>query len=170
MYYFVGKLAGRPVEVDGGYREIMGTFARIVAVAKSQRQAKSCIEAGFDELRRIDSVMSDYKADSELSKVNREAFAHAVKVSPELFGILQKSVEFSRLSNGAFDITVGPLVDLWHKAGETNSMPDENALAADQSAGRLRKIDSGCQCNDGAVCGRWYAAGFGRDCEGLFRR
>jgi thiamine biosynthesis lipoprotein len=138
--YFIGKLTGRPVEVDGGYREVMGTFARIVAVAKSQRQAKSCIEAGFAELKRIDSVMSDYKADSELSKVNREAFTHAVKVSPELFGILQKSVEFSRLSGGAFDITVGPLVDLWHKAGEANTIPDDNAVAAAKSRVGYEKL------------------------------
>jgi len=128
MYYFVMETMRRPVEVDGGYREIMGTFARIVTVAKNTRQARRCIEAGFDEIRRIDSVMSDYKSDSELSKVNREAYANPVKVSDELFGILQNSVEYSWLTNGAFDITVGPLVDLWHKAGEANIMPDENAI------------------------------------------
>jgi len=128
MYYFVMEKIRQPIEVDGGYREIMGTFARIVAVAKHERQARRYIEAGFNELRRIDAMMSDYKEDSELSKVNREAFAKPVKVSPELFEILQKSVEFSRLSNGAFDITVGPLVDLWHKAGEANVMPDESTL------------------------------------------
>jgi thiamine biosynthesis lipoprotein len=121
--YFAGKLINQPVEIDGGYREIMGTFARIIVVADGSRQANACILAGFDEMRRIDSVMSDYRPDSELSKVNREAFAGPVKVSTELFGILQKSVEFSRLTNGAFDITVGPLVDLWRKAGETNSAP-----------------------------------------------
>ena len=130
MYYFVMENFRRPTEIDGGYREIMGTFARIVAIAKNEKIARRCIEAGFDEMRRIDSVMSDYKPNSELSKVNREAFANPVKISPELFGILQKSVEFSRLSGGAFDITVGPLVDLWHKAGESNSMPDENTIAA----------------------------------------
>jgi len=108
---------------------VMGTFARIVAVADNAQQARNCIKAGFKELKRIDALMSDYKADSELSKVNRKAFPGPVKVSDELFGILQKSVEFSRLSNGAFDITVGPLVDLWHKAGEANSMPDADALA-----------------------------------------
>jgi thiamine biosynthesis lipoprotein len=140
MYYFVMENFRRPVEVDGGYREIMGTFARIVAIAKNEKQAKRCIEAGFDEMRRIDSVMSDYKPDSELSKVNREAFAGPVKVSPELFGILQKSVEFSRLSGGAFDITIGPLVDLWHKAGESNSMPDENTIAATKARVGYEKL------------------------------
>jgi thiamine biosynthesis lipoprotein len=129
MYYFVMETMRRPIEIDGGYREVMGTFARIVAAAKEASTARKCIEAGFDEMRRIDSVMSDYKPDSELSKVNREAFANPVKVGPELFGILHKSVEFSQLSGGAFDITVGPLVDLWRKAGEANSMPDESAVA-----------------------------------------
>jgi FAD:protein FMN transferase len=139
-YYFVMEKIRRPIEVDGGYREIMGTFARVVAVAKHERQARRYIEAGFGELVRIDKMMSDYKPDSELSKVNREAFANPIKVSPELFEILQKSVEFSRLSNGAFDITVGPLVDLWHKAGETNVMPDENTLAATKARVGYEKL------------------------------
>jgi thiamine biosynthesis lipoprotein len=130
MYYFVMETFGPVVEVDGGSREIMGTFNRIVAVAKTEGKANRAIKAGFDELVRIDKMMSDYKADSELSKVNREAFAKAVKVSPELFEILQISEGYSRVSDGAFDITVGPLVDLWHKAGETNSMPDANTIAA----------------------------------------
>jgi thiamine biosynthesis lipoprotein len=140
MYYFVMESIRRPVEIDGGYREIMGTFARVVAVAKNERQARRSIEAGFNEMKRIDSVMSDYKPDSQLSRVNREAFGHAVKVTPELFAVLQKSVQYSRLSNGAFDITVGPLVDLWHKAGETNSMPDENTIAETKSRVGYEKL------------------------------
>jgi len=130
VHFFVAEKIRQPIEIDGGYREVMGTLARIVAVAKHEWQGKRCIEAGFEQLKRIDAMMSDYKNDSELSRVNREAFTSPVKVGPELFEILQKSVEFSRLSNGAFDITVGPLVDLWHKAGKTNSVPDENTLAA----------------------------------------
>jgi FAD:protein FMN transferase len=130
VYFFVAEKMRQPIEIDGGCREVMGTLARIVVVAKHEWQGKRCIEAGFEQLKRIDAMMSDYKDDSELSRVNREAFANPVKVSPELFEILQKSVEFSRLSNGAFDITVGPLVDLWHKAGEANVVPDENILAA----------------------------------------
>ena len=137
--YLIGKLT-RPVQVDGGYREIMGTFARIVVVAKNTKQARNCIEAGFDEMRRIDSLMSDYKADSELSKINREAFGGPVKISDELFGLLQKSVDFSRLSNGAFDITVGPLVDLWRKAGEVNAMPDKSVIAATKARVGYEKL------------------------------
>jgi thiamine biosynthesis lipoprotein len=168
MYYFVMEKIRQPIEIDGGYREIMGTFARVVAVAKHERQARRCIEAGFSELVRIDKMMSDYKPDSELSKVNREAFANPVKVTPELFEILQKSVDFSRLSNGAFDITVGPLVDLWHKAGEANVMPDENTLAAtkarvgyeklilDANGRTVRFVVAGMRLDLGAI-GKGYA-------------
>jgi thiamine biosynthesis lipoprotein len=131
--YFLNELATKPVQIDGGYREIMGTFVRIVAVANNARQAKKCIEAGFDEIRRIEAVCSVFKADSELSKVNREAFANPIKVSNELFGILQKSVEFSRLSNGAFDVTVGPVIDLWKKAGEANLMPSAETIGETKS-------------------------------------
>ncbi|MGB7581529.1 MAG: FAD:protein FMN transferase [Sedimentisphaerales bacterium] len=140
VYFFVAEKIRQPVEIDGGYREVMGTLARIVAVAKHQWQGKRCIEAGFEQLKRIDAMMSDYKNDSELSRVNREAFTNPVKVSPELFEILQKSVEFSRLSNGAFDITVGPLVDLWHKAGKANAVPDENTLAAAKARVGFEKL------------------------------
>ena len=128
------------MQSDGGSQEIMGTFNRIIVVAKSARQAKKCIDAGFTEMRRIDSVMSDYKSDSELSKVNREAFAGPVKITPELFWIFQKSIEFSKLSDGQFDITVGPLVDLWHKAAETNQMPDENTIAQTKSRVGYEKL------------------------------
>jgi len=128
--FFVAEKISRPVEIDGGYREVMGTLARVVVVVKHPSQGRRCIEAGFEQLNRIDAMMSDYKSSSELSKVNREAFANPIRVSPELFEVLQKSVKYSRLSDGAFDVTVGPLVDLWHKAGEANIVPDENTLAA----------------------------------------
>ena len=140
VYFFVAEKIRRPIEIDGGYREVMGTLARIVAVAKHEWQGKRCIEAGFEQLKRIDAMMSDYKNDSELSRVNREAFTSPVKVSPELFEILQKSVRFSRLSNGAFDVTVGPLVDLWHKAGEANTVPDENTLATAKARVGFEKL------------------------------
>jgi thiamine biosynthesis lipoprotein len=117
------------VEVNSGFRVVMGTFSRVVVIAKSQRAAQRCIEAAFDVQNRIESLMSDYRDDSELSKVNRLAAQGPVAVSEMTFEILQKAVQFSTLSEGAFDVTVGPLVDLWHKAGETDVPPTEEALA-----------------------------------------
>ncbi|MHC4156986.1 MAG: FAD:protein FMN transferase [Planctomycetota bacterium] len=117
-----------PVEVDGGYRAVMGTFARAVAVAKDSSVADSAVEAAFAQLRKVDELMSDYKSDSEISRVNRDAYKSPVKVSKSTFEVLQKAIHFSELSDGAFDVTVGPLVDLWRSAADGNSVPTETEL------------------------------------------
>jgi len=119
--------------VDGGYREVMGTFAHIVAVAIDDKTAKACIEAGFNQLRCVDELMSDYKSDSQVSMVNRDAFAKPVVVDDDLFEVLSIAAEYSKESNGAFDITVGPVVDLWRKAEDTGRMPTEAELGLARS-------------------------------------
>jgi thiamine biosynthesis lipoprotein len=66
------------------------------------------VEDAFDEVDRIDRLMSHYKADSPLSRVNREAAQHPVAVEPELFDFIADAMRYNRESGGAFDITVGP--------------------------------------------------------------
>jgi thiamine biosynthesis lipoprotein len=119
--------AGR-VDVDSGMHVVMGTFARVVAVAADSNTAKGCIEAAFVEIERIDELMSYHKSDSEISELNRDGFRRAVKVSKSTYEVLQRSIEFSELSGGAFDVTVGPLVDLWHSAEDANSLPTDAEL------------------------------------------
>jgi thiamine biosynthesis lipoprotein len=128
MLYLRGHAQGL-VQANSGYRAVMGTFSRVVVIARSQPAADHCIEAAFDVQNRIESLLSDYRADSELSKVNRYAAQGPVPVSAMTFEVLQESVRFYHLSEGAFDVTVGPLVDLWHKAGKTNVPPTAEALA-----------------------------------------
>jgi len=118
----------KTVTIDSGFRPVMGTFAHIIAVASDANTAQKSIEAAFDQLVLVDKLMSDYKPDSELSKVNQEAFKNQVKVSEQLFGILSKSIAFSRKTDGAFDITVGPLVDLLHDAGKKGIQPTEGEI------------------------------------------
>jgi FAD:protein FMN transferase len=101
MYHFVMQTFGPVVEVDGGSRDITGTAARIVAVARNDKKAQIAIKAGFDELTRINGILSE-----DSNKVNREAVAGPVKVSPELFEVLQTGIDYSKLTKGAFDITV----------------------------------------------------------------
>jgi len=136
--YILGS--GRRIEADGGYRLVMGTFAHLKAIAKDPRKAKKCVEAAFAELKKVDDLMSDYKSDSEISEVNRDAFKRAVKVSKSTFEVLQKSAEFSRLSEGAFDITIAPLTELWRSAAEVNSVPSEAELAAARSKVGYEKL------------------------------
>jgi thiamine biosynthesis lipoprotein len=115
-------------QYDGGHRLVMGTFARVVAIAESGREAARCAEAAYNEIKRIDGLMSDFKSDSEIGEVNRDAFRRPVQVGEETFEVVQRSIEFSRLSAGAFDITVGPLVDLWKAAADANSEPNDAEL------------------------------------------
>ncbi|NIP27528.1 MAG: FAD:protein FMN transferase [Phycisphaerae bacterium] len=125
---------------DSGYRLVMGTFAHLKAIAKDQETAKNCVESAFEELQKVDDLMSDYKSDSEISEVNRDSFSRAVKVSKSTLEVLQKSVEFSRLSEGAFDITIAPLADLWRSAAEVNSIPTGAELAVARSKVGYEKL------------------------------
>lgn len=117
-----------PIQVDSGYRPVMGTFAHVIAVAPNSRAANRAIEAAFKQLEAVDALMSNYKTDSEINHLNRSAFKEAVKVSASTYEVLKRSLAFGRLTDGAFDITVGPLAELWHSAAEANSLPTDAEL------------------------------------------
>jgi len=131
--------AGR-VEADSGHRLIMGTFARVVAVAADSSTAEKCIEAAFERLRSTENLMSVHRDDSQISKINRDAYKGPVRVSKPTFEVLQKALEISRLSDGAFDITIGALVDLWRSADEANSVPTDVELLGARSKVGYEKL------------------------------
>ena len=125
--------ADDPVQVDGGYHIVMGTFSRVVVLARSEAVAQDCAQAALDVQRRVDEMMSTYIVDSELSQVNRRAFDEPVQVSEETFDVLHKAQYFSELTGGAFDVTIGPLSDLWRRAGDANVPPTETEIAEARS-------------------------------------
>ena len=88
------------------------------------------VEEAFDEVDRIDRLMSHYKADSPLSRINREAAQHPVEVDAELFDFIAESLRYDRESGGAFDITVGPLMKAWGFFGGEGRMPSAEEVAA----------------------------------------
>jgi FAD:protein FMN transferase len=88
------------------------------------------VEDGLDEVDRIDRLMSHYKADSPLSRVNREAARHPVAVEAELFDFIAAAMRYGAESNGAFDVTVGPLMKAWGFFGGEGRLPSDSALAA----------------------------------------
>ena len=134
-------LTARPVvQFDSGYRIVMGTFTRVVAIAQTEGAAAACAEAAFTEQRRVDSLMSGYKVDSELSRVNQWAYEKPVRASEATFEVVRKAVHFSELSDGAFDVTVGPLVDLWHASADANTPPTDAALAEARSRVGYEKL------------------------------
>ena len=84
---------------------IMGTRIVVELWANSTAEGNDAIEAVLADMRRIDDAMSTYKATSEVSKVNAEAAKHPVAVSAELYDLLQTALDYSRITEGAFDIT-----------------------------------------------------------------
>jgi thiamine biosynthesis lipoprotein len=85
----------------------------ILAYGEDGGALPGVLEAAFDEVDRIDRLMSHYKPESPLSRLNREAASGPVRVEPELFDFIAESLRFSRESEGAFDVTVGPLMKTW---------------------------------------------------------
>jgi thiamine biosynthesis lipoprotein len=124
--------------------ELMGcTFG--VAVYGPHRDALAHhVESAFDEARKIDGWLSNYRSDSELSRLNRAATEAPVPVSDELFELLSKAIEFSRASEGAFDMTVGRLVRAWGFYDGDGKLPDARELvSARQTVGyRLIELDA----------------------------
>lgn len=101
--FFLCGCSVRPYHSDT--RLIMGTVFDIIA------QDEEAIKKAFREIERIDSLMSDYKPDSEISRLNRDG---RVKASPETIVVFRAAKKIYNLSGGAFDVTVGPLVKLWN--------------------------------------------------------
>src|SRR5262245_16273654 len=93
--------------------DAMGSTYSIVLYGYDRLQMEAAAEAAFDEVRRLDDLLSNYKSDSEWSRVNRLAAQGPVQVSRELFDLLSACQEYSRRSGGAFDISVAPLMKVW---------------------------------------------------------
>ena len=91
----------------------MGCAYAIVAYGDDAGALPAVVEAALDEVDRIDRLMSHYKPESPLSRLNREAADGPVSVEPELFDLIAEAFRYSRESEGAFDITVGPLMKAW---------------------------------------------------------
>ena len=93
--------------------DAMGATYSVVLYGQERAEMDAAIDAAFAEVARLDALLSNYRAESEWSEVNRHAADGPVQVSPELFRLLSKCMATSRASEGAFDIAVGPLMKLW---------------------------------------------------------
>jgi thiamine biosynthesis lipoprotein len=105
----------------------------VVLYAADKPTAKKAADAAFARVAELDGIMSDYKKDSELILLCKKfatAVGEPVKVSDDLFTVLQKADELSRKCDGAFDVTVGPVVQLWRLARRTQEIPDPKEFAA----------------------------------------
>lgn len=125
----------------------MGTIADVrVYAAPDPGTARGALEAALAELRTIDRLMAVQRPDSDVSRVNREGATRSVAVDRRVIEVLQASLDASRLTDGAFDVTVLPSVLAWgftgpHPRRPTGPPPRPagyRALAIDETAGTIR--------------------------------
>ena len=108
----------------------MGVQVKIILYAVSEQKALAAARAAFRRIAELDAMMTDYRLDSELMELCEKAVDRPVEVSSELFTVLWRAQEVSERSNGAFDVTVGNLVQLWRRARKTKVFPAEAELKA----------------------------------------
>ena len=143
---------------------LMGTFFRVGAWAADTATARRGIRAARGAAARVDSLMSTYREDSEVSRINRRAGSGTwTDVSRETLEVVETSLRWARASDGAFDPTVGPLMVAWgFRGGEPRRPPeavldsvrrlvDHRAVEVDREAARVRLRDPGMALDFGAV-------------------
>jgi len=111
-------------------RVLMGTEVTVTAWDEIQTvpDIEKAVEAAFDRMDALEDVLSKHEADSELSALNRRAGQGPTRVGEEIWRVLLEAREAWRLSSGAFDPTVGPLVRLWIEAARNDRFPTEEAV------------------------------------------
>jgi thiamine biosynthesis lipoprotein ApbE/arylsulfatase A-like enzyme len=111
-------------------RVAMGSAATVRTCGPDKAALVPAVEAGLDEVDRLDALLSHYREDTPLSRLNREAALAAVAVPPELADFLAVCLRWSRDSDGAFDVTVGPLMKAWGFFRDEGRRPDDAQLQA----------------------------------------
>lgn len=159
--------AAQELRVERSF-DAMGTTYTIAVYGYDRFALESAVDNAFDETGRLDHLLSNYREDSEWSKVNRLASWEAVPVSQELFDLLAKCVEYSRASEGSFDITVGPLMKVWgfyrgtgrvpHRAEIRDAMAriGSQYIQLDARARTVRFLREGLNIDPGGI-GKGYA-------------
>lgn len=105
----------------------MGMPVRIVLYAPDVATARTAAVAAFQRVAELDDTFSDYRAASELRRLESHA-GRWLRISEPLFDVLRRALDIARLTDGAFDPTIGPLVTLWREARRTGTLPAPSAL------------------------------------------
>ena len=109
---------------------LMGSSFEITVVAEDEDFAKESLAIAKKEIIRIENLISSWDQKSETSRINRNAGIAAVKVSKELFDLIFRAQQISKLSSGAFDLTFAAIDKLWNFDGKESEMPNPDTLKA----------------------------------------
>jgi thiamine biosynthesis lipoprotein len=119
----------------------MGTTVEVYLYAANRVRAAELLEAAFEEIERVEAALSNYRPTSELSRINANAAAAPVTTDPEVFGLIERALEYSRRTEGAFDLTVGPLVKAWGFFHGTGRHPSDDELADARARSGWTNVD-----------------------------
>lgn len=147
-------------------RYLMGTMFEISAWGRDREATLRAVNRAFAVIREADEMLSSYRPESALNRLNAAAANEAVPTPPTLFEALEASLKYSRLSGGAFDVTVAPLIDVWRRAAETDRLPSEMALGRARALvgadkiklgprNQVRRAASGVKIDFGAIGKGW---------------
>jgi thiamine biosynthesis lipoprotein len=142
----------------------MGTVLELTLVGSDPQTTRAVLAECLDQAEELDRVFSDYRSDSPLSLLNRAAGQGLLPVDPRLARILTDAKDYGAATTGAFDVSVGPLVDLWIAAARSDRVPEAAALAAARAevgSQRIRieggraALDAGMRIDLGAIAKGW---------------
>ncbi len=109
----------------------LGTLVAVTLYAPTETVATEAAVAGFARIKALNRILSDYLDESEVSRLCRTAGSGtAVEVSPELLDVLSRSLALSEATDGAFDVTISPVIKLWRTARKQRQLPNPQYLAA----------------------------------------
>ncbi len=106
----------------------MGTQFSILIYHSDAQEAQKAAMAAFDRIEELEDIFSDYRERSEVNRLCQVAVGQPWNISPELFHVLAASQRVSQLSGGAFDVTIGPVVQLWRTARRAKKLPDPEEI------------------------------------------
>ncbi|HAU37289.1 MAG TPA: hypothetical protein DCX07_06180, partial [Phycisphaerales bacterium] len=135
---------------DSRPEAVMGTQTHLLAVVEADRdeEADEALQAAEDELRNVELQMSRRIELSDVSKLNAAPAGQLVELSPQTVEVLRASRRLWEQSDGAFDVTIRPLILLWMQAGRDGAPPTAQRLAAAREESRWSDLELH---DDGAV-------------------
>jgi thiamine biosynthesis lipoprotein len=139
----LAALACTPARAEWLYRDapIMGTRCDVELWTEDRLKGEAAIAAVFDEMRRIDNEFSTYKPNSEVSRVNALAAKAPMRISKELFDLIQTSIDYSKLTRGTFDITYASVGYMYNYPDHVRPSEAQIAAALPESNYRHMHLD-----------------------------
>jgi len=108
--------------------KLMGSRFDISVVALTEEKGNEYIDMAISEIKRIENLISSWDKNSETSQINQNAGINPVKVSKELMGLIKRSIQISKITDGAFDISFASMDRIWKFDGSMTELPSETAI------------------------------------------